>query len=1014
MIDIIEKIEAMCREHPFRDKYLVIPSYRMKGQVQKYLNDHGLRTVNLKIVSTGSVSMEWAEQEILNRSSKVLSRNDVADLVGEVLTDLKAGGKLEFLKDSLITPGLNRIISNGILELKKNGIRQGKVQLSALENPGKRNDLERIYEAYENLLRSNNYLDQADLLEIAIDNIRRTGISSAACVIMPGVGLSYLERQLMSLLMPAEQEPETKTAELPPFEFTGKPWSFVKAYGEYNEVKQVVRHIVTHKIPLDTVLVAVTTEEPYAQLFYQLFQAYLPGPGVANARTEIPVTFGTGLPVTFSNPGKLALALLKWIKYGYRAHDLVSIFSSGSFNLAALRDGEAAEGEEGTEEMSPQTIIRVIKDSNLKWQRKTYHKTLETHKRYLERKIEEFSTNPEAEKRYQARWEALCRLDAILEQDFFANLPETDEEGRVDADRLYRGVGKIIQKYKRILGDLDTGGYDAVLGELGGSLKTEPVSISEAVDMAVDRIKQIRTLVSDPKPGKLHLTGYRTAGWIDRENTFLLGMDAGRFPGRAVEDPFLLDRERISAAKGLLLTSEEKIDENIASMDRFLRSVQGKLVLSYSCFDNVDQREQYPSGLYLEMRDAIGGEVVAGFQVTDPLSAIDENDEWIRLAMTHGAIGGEAILDKLAYSHPEIDCIKCCTSTVPTSTGHVRVSDPATTDPRRSGRIQSASALADYLNCKYKYLLKYIMLLKEFKERQLDTIGWLDPLESGSLFHEILEKFHDLAMEDLKIRRDEGAAISAIQEIALATIRRYEEDLPTASAFYTAMKKEDILLDCKIYAMGEVEKHHLYKPIETEFRFGFDGDLTLPLGPDESIGVMGAVDRIDRLADGTGLRIVDYKTGGDSTYRILEDGSAPPLNHKTLQPALYYLALKELAKQEISSANGENPISGLGDVKEAVYHFVNRKGDYKERVIHFSPDSEEEYKEGLRSMFQGMAEGDFRQSELTEKPGNKSKDAAFAESYLCRYCGYGEICAQSLWMEVALGEIVDSEESATE
>lgn len=998
MLDIIEKVRAMCREQPFEEKYLVIPSYRMKGQIRKYLNDHGVQTVNLKIVSAGSVSLEWAEQEILNRGSRVLSRNDVADLVGEVLADLKAKGRLEFLKDSLITPGLNRIVSNGILELKKNGIRQGKVQLSALENPDKRNDLKRIYEAYEDLLRANNYLDHADLLEIAINNIRRTGISSAACVIMPGVGLSYLERQLLSLLMPAEQEPETKTAEPPPLELAGKPWSFVKAYGEYNEVKQVVRHIVTHKIPLDTVLVAVTTEEPYAQLFYQLFQAYLPGPGVANARTEIPVTFGTGLPVTFSNPGKLALALLKWIKYGYRAHDLVSIFSSGSFNLAAFLDGEGAEGEEDTEEMSPQTIIRVIKDSNLKWQRKTYHKTLETHKRYLERKIEEYSTNPEAKKRFEARWEALCRLDRILEQDFFANLPEADEDGCVDADRLYRGVGRIIQKYKRILGDLDTGGYDAVMEEFSGSLKTEPVPISEAVDIAVDRIKQIRTLVSDPRPGKLHLTGYRTAGWIDRENTFLLGMDAGRFPGLAVEDPFLLDGERISVAGELLPTSREKIDENIRSMDRFLRSVWGKLVLSYSCFDNVDQREQYPSGLYLEMRDIIGEETVAGFQVTDQQSAIDENDEWIRLAMTHGAIGEEAILDRLTYSHPEIACIKCCISTKPSPIGHVRVKDPASTDPRRSGIVQSASALADYLNCKYKYLLKYIMLLKEFKERQFDTIGWLDPLESGSLFHEILEKFHNLAMEDPRIRRDEDAALSAIQEIAATTISRYEEDLPTASAFYTAMKKEDILLDCKVYAMEEVEKHHLYEPIETEFRFGFEGDLVLDLGQGESIRVMGAIDRIDRLADGTGLRIVDYKTGGDSTYRILEDTSAPPLNHKSLQPALYYLALKELAK---------------GDVKEAVYHFVNRKGDYKERVIRFSPDSEKEYKEGLRSMFQMMSEGDFQQSELTEKQGNKSKHEIFDQSYLCRYCGYGEICAQSLWMEADLSE-VDPEEVSGE
>lgn len=973
MQDVIQKIQSICEEFPFQEKYLVIPSYRMKGQIQKYLNDHGLQSVNLNIVSAGSIAMEWAEPDILKNGSKVLSGNDVADLIGEVLAKLKGQGKLQFLRDTLITPGLNRVISNGILELKKNGIRSGVVNLSALQSTGKRNDLEQIYATYEGLLKEKNYLDHADLIEIAIKNIDETGVKSAACYIMPRTKLSYLEQELLSRLNPHEQMSEDKDNTAYELNLAGKPWRTHKAYGEYNEVKAVIREIVLGKIPLDSVLVAVTTAEPYTQLFYQLLQAYLPGPGVANARTELPITFGTGLPIIFTNPGKLVLALLKWVKYGYRSHDLISIFSSGSF-------------KEETQTISRETIIRVIKDSNLKWQRKTYHKTFGIHREYLERKIIEYATNPTLQKIYQQRMEALDWLDQVLEEEILPNLPEADELGRVNADQLYRGISRIIQKYKHILGDLDKHGYDAVLAELSGSLKTEPVLISEAVDIVVDRIKQVRTMISDPVPGKLHVTTYYTAGWIDREHTYLLGLDVGKFPGMAVENPFLLDEERVAVADHWLVTSLEKIEDKIKSMNRFLDSVPGQLTLSYSCFNNVDQRAQYPSSLYVDARDAIGEERVTGFLTTNPQECIDESDEWIRLAMTKGAMGEAATLKQLFALHPEFAHLKSKISKEACVPGRVVVSNPATVDPRISGRVQSASALADYLNCNYKYLLKHIMNLKEFKEKEFDTIGWLDPLESGSLFHEVLEEFHNRAMKDPKIRSDETLAIETIQKIANDTIKQYEEDLPTASAFYTATKKEDILMDCQIYAQEEVQHHNRYEPIRTEFRFGFEGDLVLPLGEGEQIRIMGAIDRIDRLPDGQGLLIVDYKTGGNSSYRILDDLEAPFLNQKSLQPALYYMALKELSKKE-----------PLGEVKEAVYHFVNRKGDYEERTIYFSRESEKQYQIGLSNMFQQMVEGEFEQSEVTEKlDGKKSASEIFAASYLCRYCGYKEICAQAL------------------
>ena len=117
MQDVISTIRTMCQRFPCQPKYLILLAFRMKGQVMKYINDSGINAVNLHVISAGSLAMEWAQADVLERGAKILSYNDVADLVGEILASLKASGKLEFFGDSLITPGLNRVISGCILDL---------------------------------------------------------------------------------------------------------------------------------------------------------------------------------------------------------------------------------------------------------------------------------------------------------------------------------------------------------------------------------------------------------------------------------------------------------------------------------------------------------------------------------------------------------------------------------------------------------------------------------------------------------------------------------------------------------------------------------------------------------------------------------------------------------------------------------------------------------------------------------------------------------------------------------
>ena len=61
MQETLDVIRNMCLKFPTQEKILIIPAFRMKGQILKYLNDSGINAVNLRVMSAGSIAMEWTD-----------------------------------------------------------------------------------------------------------------------------------------------------------------------------------------------------------------------------------------------------------------------------------------------------------------------------------------------------------------------------------------------------------------------------------------------------------------------------------------------------------------------------------------------------------------------------------------------------------------------------------------------------------------------------------------------------------------------------------------------------------------------------------------------------------------------------------------------------------------------------------------------------------------------------------------------------------------------------------------
>ncbi len=167
-------------------------------------------------------------------------------------------------------------------------------------------------------------------------------------------------------------------------------------------------------------------------------------------------------------------------------------------------------------------------------------------------------------------------------------------------------------------------------------------------------------------------------------------------------------------------------------------------------------------------------------------------------------------------------------------------------------------------------------------------------------------------------------------------LRRSREGNPPRDALAYERDRRDMADACAIFLSGEIARSERGRPLSWEAALGgAAGDappwnrvepvrLDAPSGGNEprSLLLQGRVDRIDRLHDGGGLVIWDYKTGRSSDF----SRSDPFRQGRHLQPFLY----TEMLDRAMREAGLPEP------VREFSYVFPMRRDEGG--VITFSRD----------------------------------------------------------------------------
>lgn len=1018
---MIDALADICRNNLFKDKLLLVPSYSVGQNIIETLSEN-TPVLNLKIGTIQGIAADMG-MPLLSAYGKTLADDGISrNIMFCVIYSMRQNNEFEYFTDILSTPSISNSIWNAVMEIKYAGIYYDSLDESSFVNVRKGRDIKKIIEAYDTELKKQGMADYPELINIILQNGRKedalllvpnniklrllekkfiaekfssiqvlynspvNGINvpesyycadypEKSCFSSPFVNLYALDQNLITPTsnnsgVPRQTSREFQSeapvsdsverSEYKSREIDLSNINLIRAYGENNEIEAVLRDIKARRIPFDKACIYASSNEPYAQLLYQ-----------KAAQLGIPVTLGYGVNIQNSGPGKAFGAVMRWIASNYQATELINMLYQELIQIP---------GENG-EAVNPYRAANSLRASGIGWGRA----------RYLPVLSELYSAETESGKDNENKVKILKFLIQFI-ANVFDKIPEA-AGGNISLSELAKGISGFIEAYAQVKSQLDAEAKAAITESLnqiafGADLI---VDFDEALRILRSNIQNIRIGVSGPKSGHLHVCGFDGGFYINRIHHYFTGLDADRFPGSASEDAILLDIEKQRLSESIV-QNREKPNEKIYGLVELMSGLKGYITLIYSSFDTAENRNRIPSSFVLQVYRMINKNLSAGytdlknhFKKTEGYiteNALDESGFWLyrhfksaRAIDIKGSVfecyphlkqGREAWESQGSEKFTHYD-------------GYI-----GKLGIEINGEVFSASKLELLARCSYRYYLRYVLNVSPPDELVYDPETWLNPLDKGTLYHAVFERFYK-ALSETKEKPNRERHNGLILKIAESAINEFKTEIPPPNEIVFDIEKREIIESCLIFLAGEEENADGAIPVEFELGFGINDEgyppveITLP--SKRRFLLSGKIDRIDKVGENI-YRIIDYKSGGTYGYSdrdYFKQG-------RQIQHALYAYACEMLLRKN----NLQN-----ARVMEGVYLFPTKKGEGR-RFVRVRGDISRFF-ELLDDLFTIIEEGTFA---ATDDPGE------------CRWCDYQVVCRIERLQRVIAGKRSDPDAEA--
>lgn len=935
---LASQLAEVCRLHRTAEKWLLAPALRVGGQWLEAAARGGQPILNVNVKTLKGLAMNLAAPTIGKSSVTLVQRRGAALLVDKILSRLRAAGQLAYLGEFPPSAGLAETIQGVIQTLRLANLAADEIAPDRFESPAKGEDLRRVLEAYESELRAHQWLDDAELLRLACERLRAepTLLPRGMLLLVPDSETQHtvLARRLLELFpvecrlaLAVDERPHWIAAPAEDATSVDLPSTradadcqprIVRAVGEMNEVRHVLRECLARQIPLDQVELLHTDAETYVPLVFEALQAVdLPDDQAAD---DPPATFADGIPCRYSRPGRALLLWLEWVQDGYAQATLVRLLREGLFNVAP-------DDERGTWR---QKLARVLRGLAIGHGRERYLLK-------IDEKLTQLRQQPGPSD--DAAWEAFeldsdeqggtlvrraRREDQLQEltllRDLLTRLLDLLPTTTPDRRQVLVAARSVLEHVVHKATRLDNFAAEKLLDEIA-DLDTWLTRTGDEADLNVwkwlaDMVRSARVLGSGPRAGCLHVAPLLSGGHAGRPYQFVVGLDDARFPGAGLQDPLLLDaeRERLSSH---VPRAALRLEEKRREFFRLLARLRGQVSLSFCSRSLADDRERFPSSVLLEVFRQIANQPNGDqqalldwlpapicFAPADEQACLDASEWWywrvtgaqtvpdapklVQECYPHLARGARARLERQSDRFTPFDGL------VPLAGQHL--------DPTRQEQIVSASQLELVGRCPRAYLFKYGLGLEPPRDVGADPERWLDALAMGSFLHELLERF-------MAERIQEGRAPTfdrdwpRLAELFSRQLRSYQNLFPAPSASVLARQVAELRQTAETFLREEeaYAQEQSAIPVWIETSLGMargecgselDCEQPIPLdlpGVDRRVRLRGRIDRIDRLGAVSGQPAVatyaiwDYKSG--SSWKYKQDD--PFWQGRVVQPYLY-------------------------------------------------------------------------------------------------------------------------------
>ncbi len=1002
MNTLLKNLAWVSRDNPFADKKLVVPDYQSGHQLLEALARNGTGWLNIEPLTPGRLAADYAGDILTGPDYRVAEPGELLSITGELLDEMRTKGELKYFSELEGIEGPAATLHGALIELRMAGVEAGSMDAGQFEDPQKGKEIITLLDRYDKSLESKGLADQAWLYLKAIERLKQhdaskfaSGAGSLLYLTPEQVVFNFLEYSFIDLLsrgkrLVLQQEPVFGLARSkPPFYFTAQdeketfsPLSVLydpgmvaeqkwgskadslhifRAYGTACEIKEVFRRLKESGEGLDGALITYPNSQTYLPLIHAVAES-----------CGSQVTSSEGLPVLLTRSGKFVAGLLRWMEDNYSALHLYRLLSSRCLqvkkNLA---------------------MARLLRRAAVSWGRESYPVCLQGLEDELKRdkEVAEGSGKNGKAAFLEDQLGLLCEQQELID-NLMTAIPETDDQGRVDFALLCSGLTELLKDYAPRDTELDRLAGEG-LAEMLQQLKmgyNAALPLNKAINLLKHRLNSIKVGASAAKAGCLHAAPIGKAEWVDRPNTYVVGLAGEFFPGSGLQDPVLLDRER-EKISGNLTPAAARPERNQYVLTRFLASRRGEITLSFPAYDPVSDRPYFPAALVLQVYRLKAGQPGADYSeflnsLEPPVTyyplaeekSLSSAEWWLSLVMTGQENGS---LDNVRNCYPGIkaglEAEEKRAGDLFTEYDGKIVVDPADLDPRAdSEKILSASGLEKLAGCPFAYFLERVLYIDHPDEEFFDRWQWLNPKERGLLLHRVYDRYISKVCIGTNSPVHDRSLLFDIAEGEIEKVRK-DKTPPSEVVFISEknqlLKELEVFLRCEQLLWDEGSIPHL---LEAPFGmgaedvkrkgYGLAGPVSITLPGGGEIRIRGKIDRIDRLPKDGDYRIWDYKTGGTYAFRredYIKRG-------RQIQHVLYALAAEKILQQVDPQAR----------VKDGGYLFPTEKGEGQG----YLRDSSDKGKalDALNLLFDLLAGGIFCVAEDKDAP--------------CFYCDFGAVC----------------------